>query len=93
MHFRASQATTIDEVKKWVEQCVDTNKDGYVSDQELEKALQDLRLWFAGWRSGRGMKRADLNHNGKVDNDQEMKELLEHALKHWGKAIHSKMVV
>lgn len=85
------QKAPLDEVKKWMAR-IDTNRDGVISDQELEKALRELNVWFVSRRTERGMKRADLNCNGKIDTDEEMQQLLEHAQKHWGRAIHSLMV-
>lgn len=80
---------TPEEVKKWVNS-IDTNGDGAISDQELEKALRDLGLWFAHQRAEKERKKADSNRNGIIDTEEELKELLEHAQSHWGRAIHSK---
>lgn len=91
-HIPFPSKATPEEVKKWVKS-IDTDGDGAISDQELEKALHDLGYWFAHWRAQKERKRADFNGNGKIDYDNEMKELLEHAQNHWGRAIHSMMVV
>ena len=81
---------TPEEVKKWMKS-IDTNGDGVISPQELENAARHLELWIAGWRAKRVMTKTDLDHNGKIDTEDEFKKLLEHAQNHWGRAIHSMM--
>lgn len=82
---------TPEEVKMWMKS-IDTNGDGVISPQELEKAARDLELWFAGRRAERVMTKTDLDHNGKIDTEEEFKKLLGHAQKHWGRAIFHSLV-
>nr|DAD21576.1 TPA_asm: hypothetical protein HUJ06_023039 [Nelumbo nucifera] len=51
---------------KWLKS-VDTNNDGHISKEELQKVLKGQKFWFPGLRAGRALGRADLNHNGVID--------------------------
>nr|DAD21577.1 TPA_asm: hypothetical protein HUJ06_023040 [Nelumbo nucifera] len=65
---------------KWLKS-VDTNKDGFISKEELQEVLRMQKFWFPGWRAGRALNRADLNHNGLIDigSKDEVAKIIEYA--------------
>ena len=60
---------TVDEFKEWIKQ-FDTNGDGSISKDELRKAIRSLGKRFSGWRSARGIRKADRNHDGVISDDE-----------------------
>ncbi|KAL5992783.1 hypothetical protein ACLOJK_013702 [Asimina triloba] len=79
---------SIQEVKDWISR-IDVNNDGIITQEELEDALRDFRMYLVDWRARRAMKRTDLNRNGIIDTDAEINELIAYASRHWGAAIHA----
>ncbi|MCL7032012.1 hypothetical protein MKW94_000859 [Papaver nudicaule] len=74
---------SLEQFREWL-RSKDTNGDGQISRQELEKALRELGIYFPGWRARRAMAYADINNNGHLDGDIEVTELLEYVKKRWG---------
>ncbi|KAK9136013.1 hypothetical protein Syun_015343 [Stephania yunnanensis] len=78
-------AITEGDFKKWL-MGFDKNNDGLISKSELREALRSSnhsRVRFA-WLKGRlGMRAADLNRDGFID-DSETRALAEYAREHWG---------
>ncbi|KAK1256938.1 hypothetical protein QJS04_geneDACA017222 [Acorus gramineus] len=73
---------TEEEFLKWIDD-IDTNRDRQVSKQELKKALRDLGVSFIGWKVWRAMRHADLNRNGCIDGQKEIRKLIDCA-RRWG---------
>ncbi|KAG5542163.1 hypothetical protein RHGRI_021879 [Rhododendron griersonianum] len=59
--------------KEWVKQ-FDRDADGRISRDELQEAIRSTRAWFSDWKAGRGIKAADGNGDGFID-DSEMTAL------------------
>ncbi|OVA15805.1 EF-hand domain [Macleaya cordata] len=74
---------SLEQFRQWLKR-IDTNGDGRISKQELEEALRKLGIRFARWRAKRAIAHSDKNHNGLVDGDLEIIELLEYVKKRWG---------
>ncbi|OVA15806.1 EF-hand domain [Macleaya cordata] len=74
---------SLEQFREWFKR-IDTNGDGRISKQELEEALRKLGIWFPRWRARRANDHSDKNHNGLVDGDLEIIELLEYVKKRWG---------
>ncbi|MQL95591.1 hypothetical protein Taro_028258 [Colocasia esculenta] len=62
----------------------DANRDGLISQRELQHALRALGFGVPRWKAWRAMANSDDNGNGTIDNDAELKQLLEYARKNWG---------
>ncbi|KAL5705763.1 hypothetical protein ACHQM5_024020 [Ranunculus cassubicifolius] len=73
---------TLEEFKLWLKQ-FDNDGDGRISKEELREAIRSLGGWFSTWKSGRGIRSADVNGDGFVD-DCEMKNLISFAEKRCG---------
>ncbi|KAF6139082.1 hypothetical protein GIB67_010808 [Kingdonia uniflora] len=73
---------TVDEFKQWLKQ-FDRNGDGRISRDELREAIRSKGRWFTTWNSRQGVKSADANHNGFID-DNEIGNLLAFAEKKLG---------
>ncbi|KAG5230923.1 polcalcin Phl [Salix suchowensis] len=67
---------SIEEFKRWL-RTFDISKD------ELAEAVRRRGEWFAGLKAWKGMRSADSNRNGVVD-DIEITNLAEFAQKHFG---------
>ncbi|KAF7139557.1 hypothetical protein RHSIM_Rhsim07G0229400 [Rhododendron simsii] len=76
-----SREMAIDEFKMWVKQ-FDVDKDGRISRDELKEAIRANRAWFPGWKANRGVKAADVNGDGFID-DSEITALVEFAEKNF----------
>ncbi|OVA15804.1 EF-hand domain [Macleaya cordata] len=74
---------SVDEFKAWLRR-FDMDHDGQISREELQAALHSLNAWFAWWKARRGMKEADINRNGHIDNKtkDEMDKLVNYAQQH-----------
>ncbi|GKU98974.1 hypothetical protein SLEP1_g11903 [Rubroshorea leprosula] len=68
----------VDEFKAWL-RWFDADQDGQISREELNDALHSARTWFAWWKARQGMKAADDNHDGRIDNSKEMEKLVSYA--------------
>ncbi|KAG5542169.1 hypothetical protein RHGRI_021885 [Rhododendron griersonianum] len=70
---------TMDQFKEWIKQ-FDGDADGRISRDELQEAIRSTRAWFSGWKAKRGVKAADANRDGFID-DSEITALMEFAEK------------
>lgn len=77
---------TVKKFTEWLEG-LDGNGDGVISRSELEKGIKGLGLWFSKYKTKQAMAAADFNDNGIIDTDEEFKQLIEYAQKHWGLTI------
>ncbi|KAL9999796.1 putative EF-hand domain-containing protein [Helianthus debilis subsp. tardiflorus] len=57
---------TVKEFKRWLMR-FDTDKDGRISKSELRQIVRATGGWFSRWKGRAGMKSADKNGNGYVD--------------------------
>lgn len=73
---------TIEEFKKWLKK-FDKDKDGKISRDELREAVRAKGGWFSTHKSKRGLKLADINSNGFID-DSEISNLVEFAQRELG---------
>ncbi|KAJ8764547.1 hypothetical protein K2173_006287 [Erythroxylum novogranatense] len=78
LQVHPSYEMTVDEFKAWLHR-FDNDHDGRISREELEDALYSLRTWFAWWKARQGMKGADTNKNGLIDNNKEIEKLIVYA--------------
>ncbi|KAJ6320870.1 hypothetical protein OIU77_009924 [Salix suchowensis] len=76
-------AMSMEEFKEWVLRDLDADQDGKISKDELAEAVRRRGEWFAGLKAWKGMRSADSNRNGVVD-DIEITNLAEFAQKHFG---------
>lgn len=60
---------TVDEFKEWLK-CFDVDKDGRISREELQRAIKAVRGRFSGWKSKRGIRAADADGDGYVNEDE-----------------------
>ncbi|KAK9270052.1 hypothetical protein L1049_025625 [Liquidambar formosana] len=79
---------SMEEFKGWLKK-FDADKDGKISKDELREAIRATGGWFSKWKSRRGVRTADANHNGFID-DNEINNLEEFAQKQLGVRIISK---
>ena len=70
----------MEEFKRWLKR-FDTNKDGRISRSELREAVRLNGGHFATFKSNHGLKSADANHNGFID-ENEFGNLVEFAEKY-----------
>ncbi|KAG5542160.1 hypothetical protein RHGRI_021876 [Rhododendron griersonianum] len=70
---------TLDEFKEWI-RGFDKDEDSRISRDELREAIRATRAWFPGWKAKRGIKAADVNGDGFID-DTEIMVLMEFAQK------------
>ncbi|KAF7137802.1 hypothetical protein RHSIM_Rhsim07G0229100 [Rhododendron simsii] len=68
---------TMDEFKVWIMR-FDKDKDCRISRDELQQAIRTTGAWFPGWKAKHGIKAADVNGDGFID-DSELKSLMEFA--------------
>ncbi|EYU25416.1 hypothetical protein ABFS82_03G044600 [Erythranthe guttata] len=73
---------SVEEFKLWLKK-FDTDKDGRISVEELRRAVRANGGWFSKSKAKRGVKLADKNFNGTID-DHEISNLMEFAEKHLG---------
>lgn len=76
------RAMTMGQFRAWMK-TIDGDKDGKISKDELSDAVRGNGGWFAGWKAKRGVKAADANGNGVID-DSEIDILAAFAQKHLG---------
>ncbi|KAF7138311.1 hypothetical protein RHSIM_Rhsim07G0228900 [Rhododendron simsii] len=81
-HVDGKREMTLDEFKEWI-RGFDKDKDGRLSRDELREAIRATRAWFPGWKAKRGIKAADVNGDGFID-DTEIMVLMEFAQKNLG---------
>lgn len=72
-----------EEFKKWFKK-FDSDRDGRITMEELQKVIEANSSWFSKWlsksKAKRGMKLADENSNGVID-ENEMAKLVDFARK------------
>ncbi|KDP38365.1 hypothetical protein JCGZ_04290 [Jatropha curcas] len=73
---------TVEQFKRWLKS-FDIDTDGRISKEELADAVRVKKGWFARWKGKRGIKSADSNGNGFVD-ENEINNLIGFAQKHLG---------
>ncbi|RWW33775.1 hypothetical protein GW17_00001490 [Ensete ventricosum] len=73
---------TVEEFKEWLMK-FDTDRDGRISREELKRAIRSIRGRFSGWKSHRGIRFADSDGSGFID-EAEMGNLVEFARKSLG---------
>ncbi|XVF36258.1 hypothetical protein REPUB_Repub19eG0042500 [Reevesia pubescens] len=73
---------TIEEFKMWLKK-FDADKDGRISKQELRNAIYETGGRFGGWKSKRGMRAADVDGSGFID-ENKINNLVEFADKYLG---------
>ncbi|KAJ0754699.1 putative EF-hand domain-containing protein [Helianthus annuus] len=73
---------TIKEFKRWLMR-FDTDKDGRISKSELRQIIKATGGWFSGLKGRAGIKSADKNGNGYVD-ECEIENLIQFAQKELG---------
>ncbi|KAL5979253.1 hypothetical protein ACLOJK_019151 [Asimina triloba] len=86
--LRISPQASAKEIKDWI-LSIDANKDGVITQQELEQALRGLNLWYTSWRSRYAVSSVDRNDNGAIDTDEEINELYKFAQQHWSELIRA----
>ncbi|MBA0576136.1 hypothetical protein Golob_027867, partial [Gossypium lobatum] len=69
-----SNEMTVDEFKAWLRR-FDADHDGRINQEELKEALHSLRVRFGWWKARQGMKEADCNHDGQIENAKEIEKL------------------
>ncbi|KAL7245170.1 hypothetical protein ACSBR2_000488 [Camellia fascicularis] len=74
---------TIEQFKVWLMREYDADKDGRISKNELREAVHVAGGWFSKWNSSHGIKSADKNGNGFVD-ENEINNLADFAQKKKG---------
>lgn len=72
----------MDEFKQWLKK-FDSDSDGRISVEELRRAIRANGGWFCKMKAKRGVKTADKNLNGGID-DHEIGNLVDFAEKHLG---------
>lgn len=73
---------TIAEFKRWLKK-FDEDGDRRISKSELREAIRATGGWFSRWKGKRGVKSADTDGNGFIE-ESEIKNLMEFALKELG---------
>ncbi|KAB5526710.1 hypothetical protein DKX38_020557 [Salix brachista] len=79
----SKDAMTMKAFKEWVLRDLDADQDGKITKAELAEAVRRRGEWFAGLKAWKGIRSADSNRNGVVD-DIEITNLAEFAQKHLG---------
>lgn len=80
-----NEEISMEDFKRWLKS-FDANKDGRISKAELREAIRSRGGWFTTWKSGRGLRQADTNRNGYID-DGEIENLIIFAQKNMGMKI------
>ncbi|KAJ6679143.1 EF-HAND PAIR PROTEIN [Salix purpurea] len=76
-------AMTMKAFKEWVLRNLDADQDGKITKDELAEAVRRRGEWFPVLKAWKGIRSADSNRNGVVD-DIEITNLVEFAQKHFG---------
>ncbi|MQM14750.1 hypothetical protein Taro_047685 [Colocasia esculenta] len=77
-----SAELTVEEFKEWLKR-FDTDKDGRISREELRQAIRRIGGRFSAWKSSRGIREADANGDGYID-DAEIEKLVAFAQRNLG---------
>ncbi|KAJ6730074.1 CALCIUM BINDING PROTEIN [Salix viminalis] len=73
---------TMEQFKIWIK-TLDVDKNGKITKDELSNAVRGNGGWFAGWKGKRGIRSADSNGDGVID-ESEIAMLAAFAQKHLG---------
>ncbi|KAK3028273.1 hypothetical protein RJ639_037450 [Escallonia herrerae] len=73
---------TIEEFKQWLKR-FDADADARISKDELRDVIRATGGWFSSWKAKRGVKSADTNRSGFVD-ESDINNLVLFALKELG---------
>uniref|UniRef100_A0A6N2MGU5 EF-hand domain-containing protein n=1 Tax=Salix viminalis TaxID=40686 RepID=A0A6N2MGU5_SALVM len=76
------QGMTMEQFKIWIKS-LDIDKNGKISKDELSDAVRGNGGWFAGLKGKRGIRSADSNGDGVID-ESEIAMLAAFAQKHLG---------
>ena len=79
----APREMNMEQFKAWVRTNMDADEDGKISKDELADIIRRKGEWFAGLKARKGIRSADSNRNGVVD-EIEIGNLAEFAQKHLG---------
>ncbi|KAJ6679153.1 CALCIUM BINDING PROTEIN [Salix purpurea] len=79
----SKHAMTMKAFKEWVLRNLDADQDGKITKHELAEAVRRRGEWFPVLKAWKGIRSADSNRNGVVD-DIEITNLVEFAQKHFG---------
>ncbi|CAB4287438.1 unnamed protein product [Prunus armeniaca] len=86
LQVQPDKEMTVDEFKAWL-RLFDSDHNGKISREELKEALHSLKVWFGWWRARQGMKQADCNKSGQIDNPKEFEKLVTYAQQRLGMKI------
>ncbi|KAL8128121.1 hypothetical protein AgCh_014907 [Apium graveolens] len=78
---------TVEQFKRWLKR-FDSDRDGRISKSELREAVRANGGWFSRWKGRQGIRNADNNNDGFVD-ESEMKNLVEFAQAEFGVTIRA----
>lgn len=78
INLEPNKEMTVDEFKAWLRR-FDHDHDGQISSDELAEALRSLGIWFGWWKARQGMKVADSDGNGQLNNSKEIEKLVNYA--------------
>ncbi|KAH7855137.1 hypothetical protein Vadar_021640 [Vaccinium darrowii] len=73
---------TMAEFKEWIRR-FDEDKDGRINKDDLREAIRATGAWFPSWKAKLGVKAADMNRDGFID-DSDITALAEFAQKNLG---------
>ncbi|XP_020702906.1 polcalcin Phl p 7-like [Dendrobium catenatum] len=82
-HVRSlNSGMTVEEFKEWLMR-FDSDGDGRISRHELRQAIRSIGGRFSWWKSKKGLRQADSNADGFID-DAEIDNLVSFAQKKLG---------
>ncbi|KAG0499421.1 hypothetical protein HPP92_003660 [Vanilla planifolia] len=82
-HVRAANGgLTVEEFKEWLKS-FDVDGDGRIGRDELRRAIRSIGGRFSWWKSVRGIRQADRNSDGFID-DSEIENMVSFAQKKLG---------
>ncbi|KAH7652838.1 EF-hand-containing protein [Dioscorea alata] len=84
MPHKVPQEMSKEDLKKWLFDNMDSNKDGRISMKELHRALKELGHSFGWLKTFRAFWFSDTNWNGAIDTDSEIDKLITYAQNMWG---------
>ncbi|WOG93095.1 hypothetical protein DCAR_0312376 [Daucus carota subsp. sativus] len=80
IHMEPNREMTVEEFRAWLRR-YDMDHDGKINREELAEALRSLRIWFGWWKAREGIKAADSDGNGYINNSKEIEKLVKYAQK------------
>lgn len=78
---------SLNEFKTWIMR-FDADHDRTITKDELKHALHSIRSWFTWWKAREGMKEADVDGDGHID-EKEIEKLAAYAQHHLNMKISS----